>query len=104
MLGHELTVHIGHVHVEVARQHPVNSRSSDSGILHSGTRCFESQTERTQATQPPHTTLADPNDGYWCHDHPLPHTGEGAVPHRGLSYSSRPRIIGRVPVNPPRAS
>src|SRR5712692_3203795 len=104
MLRHQLTVHIGHVHVEVARQHSVNSRCSDSDILYSSTRCFESQTERTHATQPSHTTLADSNNGYRCHYPPLSHAGERAVSRGGLSYSSRPRIIGRVPVNPPRAS
>src|SRR5215510_13639365 len=41
MLRYQLAVHISHVHVKVAREHTVDSRAGNAGILHSSTRCFE---------------------------------------------------------------
>src|SRR2546423_795511 len=104
MLCHQLAMHIGHVHIEVAREHSVNGRCGDPCILYSGASCLECQTECAHATQPPYPALADPNDGYWCHVPPPPYVGERSVSGSGLSYSSRPRSMARVPVNPPRTS
>src|SRR5262245_4116056 len=41
MFCYQLAMHISHVHVKIAREHTVDSRASDAGILHSSTGGFE---------------------------------------------------------------
>ncbi len=69
MFGHELTVHVGDVHVQIARQHPVDGGGRESGIRERVTGGIQGQMQGAHAAQPPDPAFTNADDGRWCPGH-----------------------------------
>jgi hypothetical protein len=69
VLGHELAVHVGHVHIQIARQYPIDSTRGEPGIGERATTRLKSEMQGAHATQPPDPAFTDADDRRLCRLH-----------------------------------